>query len=77
MNFNVYIEDDLARKLEIIANFLGKKKNYIIREALSQWVETHSEVRWPDSIKTFEGIKDFPAFESHRNELLAPKEDIF
>lgn len=34
--------------------------------------------QWPEAVLSYEGIPDFPAFESYRNELLLPTEpEIF
>lgn len=33
-----------------------------------------SPVGWSDLIQNYEGVSDFPAFESYRNELLPPRE---
>ncbi len=77
MNFNIYIEDELGRKIDFIADISGQKRNNIIREAITQWVMEHYPADWPTSIKNFSGIKDFPAFESYRGELSTPKEDLF
>ena len=32
---------------------------------------------WPDLIRQFKGVRDFPAFELTRNELLPPKKNPF
>jgi hypothetical protein len=77
MNFNIYIEEQLGIKIEYIANISGKKRNNIIREALAEWVNHHYPADWPDSVKQFSGEANFPAFESFRNNLVSPKENIF
>ncbi|MFG6094653.1 hypothetical protein SPB21_05360 [Leptothoe sp. ISB3NOV94-8A] len=35
---------------------------------------TVSMPQWPDTILSFSGVPDFPAFESYRSELLPPRE---
>lgn len=77
MNVNVYLEDALARQVMQYAKVLKKPRNMIIREAVKEWVIHHETKQWPKSILEFKGIKNIPAFESTRSELLPPKEDPF
>ena len=37
-------------------------------------VSSSSVAQWPEAILLYEGIPDFPAFESYRDELLPPSE---
>lgn len=75
MNFNIYLEDELGRKLDNICQLSGKKRNTIIREALETWIQQYSMPDWPESIKTFQGEPESIRFESHRAELKEPDEE--
>lgn len=78
MNVNVYLEDSLGQYLEDFAKESGKSRNAIIREAIKEWIAVHTaHTKWPESILKFNGISDGISFESYRDELLPPKEDIF
>ncbi|MBE9079214.1 hypothetical protein IQ241_18235 [Romeria aff. gracilis LEGE 07310] len=48
----------------------------LILQALRRVIQTPpvSTSQWPEAILSHEGIPDFPAFESYRDELLAPPE---
>ncbi len=75
MNVNIYVEDDLGREINQMAQLLGKYRNAIIREALKEWVIHHSSHEWPDLVKKYAAVKDFPRFEDYRNELQNKKDN--
>jgi hypothetical protein len=77
MNINVYLEEPVAKALDRQVKTLGRTRNAIIREAVTEWLVTHEVKKWPDSILKFKGIKDATAFKKNRGELLPPKEDPF
>ena len=77
MNFNIYLDDQLGEQLVAATKDTHKSRNAVIREAIALWLKHNRNTQWPDSINTYEGIKDFPAFESHREHLKPPKEDPF
>ncbi|MGB7416467.1 MAG: ribbon-helix-helix domain-containing protein [Thermosynechococcaceae cyanobacterium] len=74
MNFNVYVEDNLANRLDRLAKRQGKKRNAIIREALEDWTIKHLPATWPDEVLEYTGSQDSIVFESYRDELLPPKD---
>jgi hypothetical protein len=75
MNINIYLEDSLGNYLNQYAKQSGKSRNALIREAVKEWVVHQGIKQWPDSVLTFSGIEEIPAFESYRDELLPPKEN--
>ncbi len=75
MNINIYVEDNLGKKIKERAELLGKSRNSIIREAIKEWLQHHKANQWPTSVQKFKGVSDFPPFESHRSELTNPAED--
>jgi predicted transcriptional regulator len=78
MNVNIYVEDELGKEINQMAQLLGKSRNAIIREALKEWVIHHSRNEWPDIVKNYAGVKDFPRFEDYRDELTdKDEEDLF
>ncbi|MDF1760550.1 MAG: ribbon-helix-helix domain-containing protein [Coxiellaceae bacterium] len=77
MNINVYIEDSLGKEVTANAKALGKTRNAIVREALKEWLQHHKANKWPKSVLQFEGVNNFPEFESYRDELNMPDEDPF
>ena len=77
MNINIYLEDYLAKQLELHAKKFHKKRNSIVREAIKEWLVKHSERRWPSSIMQFKGIKDFPDMEEIRHNIIEPNKNLF
>ncbi len=77
MNISIYLEDELSKKVRAQAKLLGKSRNAIIREAISEWLARRKTKHWPAAVLNFKGDPDFPRFESYRSELLPPKEDPF
>jgi hypothetical protein len=78
MNINIDVEDILGKQLDDLSKGLGKTRNALIREAVKEWIELHSHnSNWPESVLNFKGMPNLAPFESHRDELLQPKEGIF
>ena len=80
MNFNIYINDNLAKELDVIAINTHKKRNKLIQEAIIQLVDHYRKEKWPNSILKFQGINDvdkWEGFEQYRHELQEPKNIIF
>jgi hypothetical protein len=66
------LEQDLIRQAEESKVPLQT----LILQALRQMIRPSSVFtpQWPESILSYEGSPDFPAFESYRDELLPPRE---
>ena len=77
MNFNVYLDDDTAKKLQEATELSHESRNAIIRKAITFWLSYSNKNRWTDDILAFQGIEDFPAFENNRDDLTLPKDDPF
>lgn len=80
MNFNIYLNDEIAKKLEYLAEKEKKSRNSLIRAAIEAYLNANkSTSEWPKIILDFKGVGDaIPSFESYRNELKPPKEeDLF
>ncbi len=77
MNFNVYLDDDTAKKLQEATELSHESRNAIIRKAITFWLSYSNKNRWTDDILAFQGIEDFPAFENNRDDLILPKDDPF
>ena len=77
MNINIYIENDLGQQLQEMSATLGRTRNALIREAISEWLEGHKTHEWPSCIQNFKGMEDAPRFESYRSELKKQKGDLF
>lgn len=69
MNFHVYLDDELGRKVEKLCLDTHKKRNTIIREALHFYLDQCNGRKWPESVLAFNGIPNFPSFESLREDL--------
>ncbi len=77
MHFNIYLDDRLGQRLIEATQTSHKTRNALIREAIDLWLEKHERSSWPDEIIQFEGIEDFPAFETHRHDLKSADKDPF
>ena len=64
------LENDLTRQ----AAQSNIPLNTLILQVLRQIAQKPSIPQWPDTILSYQGVPDFPAFESYREELLPPSE---
>ncbi len=77
MNFNIYLDDELGKRLILATESNHRSRNALIREAVDLWLTTHERAQWPKEVLEFEGDIAFPAFESYRDDLGAHKDDPF
>lgn len=79
MNFNIYVNDTIAKKLKQLAESEGKSKNSLIRKAIENFIKEKSTETWPAEILNFSGDDDMDIepFESHRKELDLEEKDLF
>lgn len=77
MNFNIYLDDETARRLTAVSQTRHQPRNALIRQAVREWLSRHDEHRWPEEVLAFEGLDDMPAFEANRDRLIAPLTDPF
>lgn len=76
MHFNIYLDDETGFRLKSLAEAKGESRNALIRRALNEWIELHSEKSgWPQEVISFQGMPDMEPFESHRRSLALPAED--
>jgi hypothetical protein len=66
------LEQDLIRQ----ASQANIPLQTLILQALRQVTQptAAATLQWPEIVLSYEGIPDFPAFESYRDELLPPRE---
>lgn len=76
VNFNVYLDDDSAKRLDRIAESTRKPRNALIREAVQAWLAEQGR-RWPKEVLEFPGDPSLEPFEMHRAELSALVGDPF
>ncbi|CAN5224324.1 ribbon-helix-helix domain-containing protein [soil metagenome] len=75
MHFNIYIDDETGLQLNHLVKNSHRSRNALIREAIEQWLQQKLKPQWPNEVLQFKGVKDYPPFESHRDQLLPPKND--
>jgi hypothetical protein len=68
VNFNVYVSDELARRLAALAKRSGTKRNTLIRKALESWV-SRAGTTWPEVVLEWSGEPSAVPFESFRGDL--------
>lgn len=74
MNFNVYLDDALARRLDDAARRKRLPRNALVRSAVAAWLEREA-APWPDAVLRFTGDASATPFEAHRGELEEPVDD--
>lgn len=77
MNFNVYIDEETAKRLGALARRRRKPRNALVREALEALLDQPQAAQWPAELIDFAGLPSFAAFESHRDKLRAVDDDPF
>jgi len=76
MNFNIYLDDETAKLLQLETKKSNLSRNAIIRQAIESWL-SNKKREWPEEILNYQGDEQFPAFESYREELKDIKDDPF
>jgi hypothetical protein len=76
VNFNVYLDEDAAKRLNRLARQSGMARNKLIREAVATFLE-RAHAAWPRIVLEFEGDVAVTPFEAHRNELRSAMGDPF
>lgn len=76
MQITINLPPDLEQDLLRQAEQSDIPLQTLILQALRQIIQplAVSTAQWPESILSYKGTPDFPAFESHRNDLLPPRE---
>jgi len=75
MHFNIYLDDATGERLNHLAEQTGRTRNSVIREAVADLLARRGARGWPEEVLAFRGVPDMSPFESHRQELAAPKDD--
>lgn len=76
MQITIDLPPDLEQDLIRQAAQFNVPLQTLILQTLRRVMQTSSisASHWPETILIYEGISDFPAFESYRSELLLPTE---
>lgn len=74
MNFSVYLNDELAKKLQAIAEKEQVSRNNLITEAIERLVAEREFSTWGDEILNWKGCPEFEI--GNDNDLIAPREEI-
>jgi len=76
MQITIDLPQDLEQDLLHQAAQSNVPLQTLIIQALRQLTQTVPAPvsQWSDAVLSYQGIPDFPAFESYRNELLLPQE---
>jgi len=75
MNVNIYLEENLYKRLSSYSAETHMSRNLIIRSALDQWLRNHEKTVWPAHFFEFEGDPDFPGAQEIRKGLRSPPKD--
>ena len=75
MHFNLYLDEETAKRLKEATENSQQSRNATIRKAIRFWLDQSQAKQWPAELLGFKGIDGMPVFESTREELLPPYED--
>lgn len=76
MQITIDLPPDLEQALIRQAEQSNVPLQTLILQALCRIMQTPRVAvsQWPEPVLSYEGIPDFPSFESYRDELLSPRE---
>lgn len=77
MSFHVYLEPELQSKVDAFCKKTGQKRNSVIRDALRNYLDDKSELKWPPAVFDFKADPNLPRFESFRDEFPEERDDVF
>ena len=75
MNFSIYINDELGKKLQEIAEREHISRNNLINEAIARLIEQREASTWNEEVLNWSGCHEFEI--GSRDDLIVPKEEIF
>jgi len=74
MNFSVYIKDEVALKLQEIAEREGVSRNNLITKAVEKLIDERETNTWGDEVLNWQGCSEFEI--GDRSDLTAPEEFV-
>ena len=75
MNFSIYLKDELASRLNAIAEKEQVSRNNLIVEAVERLIQERESSSWGEEVMSWQGCPEFEL--PTRDDLLPPKEEIF
>ena len=75
MNFSIYLNDELGKKLQEIAEREQISRNNLINEAIARLIEEREASTWSEEVLNWSGCPEFEI--GSRDDLAASKEEIF
>lgn len=77
MNISIYLPDTLKAQIDSYAKSKGISKNAAIRQAIEQLLQQEQASFWGTWINNLAGDPTLDSFESYRDELKEPRQNIF
>ncbi|HLD95157.1 MAG TPA: hypothetical protein VI959_00755 [Alphaproteobacteria bacterium] len=77
MNLHIYLEQSVFNEIEFLCKQTRKKRNTIIREAISYYLLHQKKGSWSKRVLEFKGIENFEAFEENRANLKSTNTQTF
>ena len=74
MNFSIYLNDELGKKLQEIAEREQISRNNLINEAIARLIEEREANTWSEEVLNWSGCPEFEI--ASRDDLAAPKKKI-
>ena len=75
MNFSIYLKDELAQKLQRIAEREQASRNNLITEAIEHLIAEREASTWGEEVLNWQGCPEFEL--DNNDDLIPPKEGIF
>lgn len=77
MNFSVYLDDKMGKRLQALSEATGESRNALIRRAIEEFVSRKMSRTWPEDVMAFMGDPKIVPFEQRRSDVKAPADDPF
>jgi predicted transcriptional regulator len=74
MNFSVYLDNELEKKLKEIAKTEKVSRNSLIKEAVKLLIEKREAREWSKEVLDWQGCPEFE--QSDNQDLILPREEI-
>ncbi len=69
MNFNIYLNKNTGERVTKMAKTLRRSRNSLVNEALEEWLNNHTQSKWPKGFFDFAPVEDVPEFKQLREDL--------
>jgi hypothetical protein len=62
MNFNIYVNKEMGKKIARMAKAMRLSRKSIVNEELEDWLNKQASSKWPKGFFDFDPVEDIPNF---------------